>query len=626
MELAHIDAGTLTFSAVDNSATGLLIPYGVVARSNLGHFTVDTGAFSLPADLRGASLNIEHRREDVVGGFSRVWEQPGAGVFATFSFQNTDAGRAAYEDAKAGRRAHLSAEVANVRVKDGRAIGGRLFAAALVTEPAFAGATLLAAADTPTDEEEPQEGDVAEVIDEQTTPAEIAIVAEEILPEAVTVTTTAGATATYTPIEEPQTMTANATVPATMRPAATVAQRTARVHLPTLFAALSRARIGMASTDDMALLAGASPRLNGNAEQNASTLLAALTDIKISGADTLAVGGGAIRENWVGQIDQGITYERQYVDLAKTGTEITAAGKKGYSVHRGTAADPKNDFQPVVDWAGNKTPIGSGEGFTKPHTSNLHRFAFGNDIAREYIDLPGGEEVLAAYFALIKEDHLIWSDEKARRAWLALAGAPIAVSGAIPGDYPAALGIVMQAIRAVAKPKADRRRDKASFVIVNDEAAEALDFTPFEHIPEFVKFSWNLDRSDLKAGDVVLVNGDNGITGSPAALAGAGYALELDELPGGPLWIDALEIAKGGIDRAVHGYLQEFQIRPAAVVLVGAAPTRANTTAYKVGDIVKVSAVVYRAVVAGTTSGANPTAPAVDATVTDGGVTWLRLV
>lgn len=48
-------------------------------------------------------------------------------------------------------------------------------------------------------------------------------------------------------------------------------------------------------------------------------------------------------------------------------------------------------------------------------------------------------------------------------------------------------------------------------------------------------------------------------------------AIEFDELPGGPLQIDALELAKGGIDRAVHGYLQKFVVRPEAIVTVGVA-------------------------------------------------------
>src|SRR5690606_33749411 len=121
-------------------------------------------------------------------------------------------------------------------------------------------------------------------------------------------------------------------------PAATTQPRP--VDLRTLFAAMNRARVRQATQENMTLLASHSAALGGSPDQIASTLMAALSDIKISGTNALPVGGAAIQPNWVGQIDQGITYERQYVPLAKTGTNITAEGKKGYKVKRGTASSP----------------------------------------------------------------------------------------------------------------------------------------------------------------------------------------------------------------------------------------------------------------------------------------------
>lgn len=635
-----IDAGTLTASRQDRTVTGLLVPYNEECRSNLGRFKVGTGAFAVPADLAGMSLNVEHERERVVGAPVSVRETP-KGLIATFSIARTPEGDKALEEIENGTRKHLSAEVADVVIRAGRAVGGRLFAAALTATPAFPSATLLAAAvDTP---EEPvaesysshsenefvdENGDKwVRVFDTETTTT--TDVADD---GTITSTTTSTTVEETTPVETstdtdteteedavgvPNTLTAGK-APATTQPRP--------IDLRTLFAAMDRAKVRQATPEDMTLLASASRGLGGSPEQISATLMAALSDIKISGSGSLPVGGAAIQPNWVGQLEQGITYERQFVPLAKTGTDITAEGKKGYKVKRGTAGAPVDSYASVGNWAGNKAAIGSGTGFTEGASSTLHRFAFGDDVAREYYDLPGGAEVLAAFFSLIKEDHLVWSDEIARLIWISMAGAPTAKSSAIPSGYPEALGIVMQAIRRVNRQKADKRRDRASFVIVNDEAAEAIDFTPYENIPEFIKFSWNLDRSDLKAGDIVLVNGDNGITGSPAALAGASYALELDELAGGPLWIDALNIAQGGVDRAIHGYLQEFQVRPEAVELVGTPENRANSTAYPVGRLIKASSVIYRVTVAGTTDSSAPSAPSVGATVSDGTATLLRLV
>ena len=626
----QIYAGTLEASHTDRTATGLLVPFGEECSSNLGRFKVDSGAFSIPADLTGVSLNVEHEREQVVGAVSKLTTTD-KGIVATFTFAQTDEGEKALQDARSGKRKNLSAEVADVVITAGKAVAGRLFAASLVKAGAFPSATLLAAAaDTVSSShyeseftdangvkwkriEDSESTRVTEETDTGTKTTYVSTATEEVQPAEADSTTKEPAVGAAT---VPNTLTAGHAV---------TTERPAPVSLPTLYAAINRAKVRQATTEDMTLLASTSSMLGGSPEQVAATLLAALSDIKISGSGSLPVGGAAIQPNWVGQITQGITYERQFVPLAKTGTEITAEGKKGYKVHRGTSGAPVDSYADTGIWAGNKAAIGSGTGWTEPVTSTLHRFAFGDDIAREYYDLPGGAEVLAAFFALIKEDHLVWSDERARLAWITLAGAPVAASGAIPSDYPATLGMIMQAIRLAQKPKADKRRDKVSFAIVNDEAADALSYTPFEKIPNFIKFSWNLDGTGITDGDIVLVNGDNGITGSPAVTAGAKYALELAELPGGPLWIDALNIANGGVDRAIHGYLQEFQTRPEAVVTVGTPETRANSTAYPVGRLIKASAVIYRVTVAGTSGGSAPSAPAVGATVADGGATLLRL-
>lgn len=636
MNTIQIDAGTLRASREDRTVTGLLVPYGEECRSNLGRFKVGTGAFAIPADLTGVSFNTEHERERVIGAPTEIRDTP-KGIVATFSIANTPEGDQALEDIETGRRRHLSAEVADVVIRAGRAVSGRLFAAALVESPAFPSATLLAM-DTP--------GDTAydshwedEFTDEQgqkwrrvsdTTSSTTSDTAED----GTTVTTTTSTSveeitpiadsSTGTTTKEPAAMALPNTLTAGQAPApATTAPRP--VDLNTLYGAISRARLRQASRDDMTLLAAASAGLGGSPEEIASTLMGALSDITISGSGSLPYGGDAIQPNWVGQIDQGITYERIYVPLAKTGTNITAEGKKGYKMRRGTAGSPVDSYAATGKWAGNKAAIGSGTGFTEGAESTLHKFAFGAGPGREYYDLPGGQALLASFFSLVKEDHLVWSDEIARLAWIELGGAPVAESSNIPTDYPSTLGIVMQAIRSVKKAKADKRRDKPTFVIVNDEAAEELDFTPFQHIPDFIKFSWNLDGSGLADGDVVLVNGDMGITGSPAVLCGADYALELDELAGGPLYIDALNLANGGVDQALHGYLQEFQVREEAVTIVGTPASRANSTAYPEGRIIKASSTVYRVVVAGTTASSAPSAPSVGATVTDGSATLLRL-
>jgi len=566
-----IDAGTLTFSEEDLTATGLLVPYGVKARSNLGEFTVAAGVFDIPEDLTGAGLNIEHEREQVVGGVTKAWEQS-EGILGTFAFARTAEGRKAFADAKSGERKHLSAEVARVKVAGGKAIGGRLFGAALVKSPAFAGATLLAAEDTP--------GAVA-------TPAASGAITEpehleveaETLPVDITVTTPAGDSAVYeptaapaegTPTQEGSTLTANAPaagapapapVPATLlagAPGAPAATTTPRpVELGTLFAAFQRVRSHTGSAED-------------------ETLLAALTDIKISGSGALPASG-VLRENWLGELYNGIPYEREYITLGTLGTAITAAGKKGFRVKRGTSGSPIAGPDGIPNggtWAGNKAEINSYAGHSSTIASTLLRFAVGDDIGREFYDLPGGEESVEAFLKLLLEDHLYWSDTNALGAWVTAAGTPVAPATALYSTaYPDSVGMVIQGILAVKAKKADGRRDVPTFGILNEVAYQDVAYAAGgpENLPAFVSLVLSTNSEGLADGNVQLVQGDTGIDDTASVIIGAKRAIEFDELPGGPLKVDALDLAKGGIDKAVHGYLQTFVVRPEAVVLVGVA-------------------------------------------------------
>ncbi|HWK27425.1 MAG TPA: hypothetical protein VNS09_12730 [Solirubrobacter sp.] len=663
MATIQIDAGTLEFSAEDQTATGLLVPFGVEARSNIGRFTVQAGAFEIPADLTGASLNLEHERERVAGGMTRVWEQPESGIYASFKFADTPLGRAAFADARSGKRKHLSVEAADVKIRDGQATSGRVFAAALVEEPAFAGATLLAAKDTPERtttmsaprttgkrrsiipastllaETAPGEEIDAEV---EATDEETVEVSADALPDEIVVETPEG-DVVYTPDPDADPEEVSATVqaraarrgapvrrpvPATLlggAPRRGAAKTRARGPEPRqIFAAINRARLNAATSDDLTLLASANPRLSGDP----ATLFAALSDVKVSGAGSLPIGGHAIQPSWVGQLYQGLEYERQYVPLGKTGTDISIEGKKGYKVHRGTSGAPVDTYAPTSTWAGNKSAIASGTGWTQESASTLARFAWGADIAREFSDLPGGAEVLEAFFKLIAEDYLIWSDDVALDAWQIASGAPVdPATSKYSANYPAAVGQVIQGILAVKARKSDYRRDLPTFGILNEIAYEQIAYAAGgeENMPAFVKLVLSTNADGQADGDVQLVLGETGIDDTASVIVGAQRAIEFDELPGGPLHIDALEIAKGGIDRAIHGYLQTFEVRPEAVVRVGTPAARANTTAYTYGQLVKASAVVYRCVAAGTSAGSAPSAPAVGATVTDGTVTWLRL-
>lgn len=551
-----IDAGTLEFSESDLTATGLLIPFGVPARSNLGTFTFAAGDVVIPTDLAGMSLNEEHKREKVIGAFSKAWEQP-EGVMATFRYRDTIAGRAAFEEGKTGKRKNLSAEVAGVRIQDGKALpGAELFAAAQVEKPAFEGATLLAAEDT-----EP-----LSPVETTTDPEHLAIVADT-LPDDITVTTPDGEATTFTPEstpdEEPTETESNVT---------TTLEAGASTTAPTVPTTLLASNPIEKAYDLGTIFAAMSTVKGGIATEDAETLLAALSDIKAEATGGLTVANsGVVQPAWVGKLWQGKRYQRKYLDLAThLYGGIQLGGRKGFKLAQGTAL--------VTAWAGNKAEIGSGTATTSLYGSSLRRYGYAADVAREWYDLEGGAEVIEAFFQGVVDSYAQITDEDALKdIFLAASRTTTALDrlvapGTYPAQYPAAMGQLIQAIEAVSDAN-----DDPSFAVVNPTAWNQLLFTPKDLVPEFVEFGVGIGTGEATAGKVRVVKAPQSffpgtVAANPQVVAGAKPAIEFREQGTTPIQVDALDIARGGIDKAVIGYLETFVVRPESLVLVGTKP------------------------------------------------------
>jgi hypothetical protein len=189
-------------------------------------------------------------------------------------------------------------------------------------------------------------------------------------------------------------------------------------------------------------------------------------------------------------------------------------------------------------------------------------------------DLPGGLDFVLAFLRLQQEDYLIWQDDLALSYTVATAGAPVAPdTAAYPANYPAALGHLIQGILAVKKRKTDGRRDTPTFAIVNDIDYEQLIYAAGgeQNLPAFVNIALSTSGSGTVDGNVQVVNGDDAIDNSGAVIVVCSYAIDFDRPAGGLLEVDALDLARGGVDKAVHGYLQKFVKRPEALVLIGTA-------------------------------------------------------
>lgn len=549
--LSHvvIDAGTLEFSAEDLTATGLLTPYGVKSRSNIGEFTVEAGAFELPEDLTGAALNIEHKREDVVGGLSKLWEQE-QGLFASFKFANTPEGRAAFADAKEGKRKNLSVEASKVRIRDGKAISGRVFGAALVERPAFEGATLLAAEDTPDPTTDPDayaaflervHADIA---------AALQLVAEELSKAPAEEPTPTAAPAEESESDDPKEIYMSDTTDAGAVPATLLASAPAAkdVDLSTVYAAMSNVKNGTQSADS-------------------ETLLAALADI----TTPAHVTSGAIPETFAGKLWQGKRYNQRYISLANhIQGGIALGGRKGWKIDQGTAL-----VQEVAN-AAQKVELPTGSASTSLYGSTLRKFGFAADVALEWQYLEGGADVLAAFWEGVVDSGAQAIDEAALKDLFTVAsrGTGAALSRLVapetyPTEYPAAMGQLIQGIELIAD-----NNDDASFAVVNPVAWRQLLFTPKDQVPEFVEFGVGIGSGEASTGKVRVVKAPQSFfTGTtataPQVLVGAKNAVEFREVHAD---INALEVAKFGVDRALVAFLETFVVRQESLALIGTKP------------------------------------------------------
>jgi len=516
----QIDAGTLEFSDAGMTATGLLVPFGEECRSNLGAFTVDSGVFTIPTDLTGASLNIEHRRESVVGGFTSATEKTD-GIFGTFAFAETDEGREAYREAKEGKRKHLSAEVANVIIQGGKAIGGKLFAAALVERPAFPSATLLAAAPdtipvepTPTTLLEPVAGVVAIEVTQ--------------IPESVDVTYSDGTNVPnitkFTP--ESETLVAAAAVPNTLAAPPAPIKPITLAEIGQLLYAAAQGQLSQEEFKD---------RLG---RQNGETLFGALSDVKYDGAGGIA-GSMGILPQWIGEVWRALNYRQQVLPLFshKDLTSLTLNGFKWTTKPAGG------------DWAGNKGNVPSNTLVVAPVTGTASRYAIGHDIAREFVDfeVPGFFE---SYAGAVTEDYAKWADAKV--ATEVTAGATALAADALttlPGVTGGTIGSAASAIIDGATVLVTNGV-LPSFALVAPALWKQMAKMPKSNVLGYLNAALGLSEGDLDG--FVIRPSASVATGK--VLVGAREAVTVYELPGAPIRIDALDLARGGVDKAAFGY------------------------------------------------------------------------
>lgn len=492
--------------------TYMLLPYGEPGRTSLGTLTASAGTVALP-EPGAVVLNLEHEKRRPVGRGTTLVEDDD-GLAATFEIAPTTSGDDLLAEAAAGLRTGVSVELADVVIRAGRLLSARLIGAGAVVDPAFPSAQLVASDtddDTDSTDDTADDPQVSEATDDDddSTDDDTDDSTDDNDSEADMSTTTTTAQA----------------VAATRAPAGLPTTRTSRPAEPgfrEIVRLLAAAGRQQPEGKMFATLEHLSPR--------ATQLFAALSDITPGAAsvnDVMQV------PQWLGEVWDGRIYQQRYVPLLDH-KDLTAMEIKGW----------KWVIKPEVGpYAGNKAAVPSNAPTTEPYVLTPTRIAGAHDIDRIFRDF-NVEEFWTSYWAAMAESYARQTDGVA--STLLLENAPYVAPGAVPAGVSKAASYIVDGALAIIDTALP------TFAIVSKDLYRDLLLTRTEDVLAYLNLALGLEAGSVASFSIVP-----GATGWPAdtVVVGAKPAATIYELPGTPIRVEALNIANGGIDTGLFGYI-----------------------------------------------------------------------
>ena len=548
------EAGLFSRVADSRTVRGLLLPFGEMSSpsvSNTPPTMFSAESVTLPRDPSIVTLNVEHDRFNPIGRAISL-EKTDAGVIAEFSIANTDEGDA-YLASTDKRK--LSAELGSL-VRNGiNAVSSRLTGGTVCAAGAFASAALFSLA--------PGEDITEELTTEVTTLDSLTPEVRAELERQVRDEIAAEIQNTEEDLNsEEETMTAAAAPAEPQTPAS-----------PALF---TQAAPEPADIDLHAFFSAMGAMKSGRTEDSESALLA-LADIKTTDAPAAGLGAGVNPPAWVGRLWQGKRYVRKFIDLAThVYGPIDLGGQTGYTFGDTSGLVKKRT-------TGEKTELPTGSTTTGKRNSTRDSYGYAADIAQEWAYLNGGAEVMQQFWQAVADSYAKVTDIDARDTLIRVAMngdgaalsrrvAPATLPTGTPANsayYPGVVQLI-QAIEAVSD--AD---DDPAWAIVNPVLWSQLIYTPKDLLPEFITLSVTPGSGQASVdGKVVVKKAPQAAfpgtkATDPQVAAGAKAAVEFKELGETPIQIDAVNVAKFGLDRSIVGFLETFVVRPESTVFIG---------------------------------------------------------
>ena len=500
----------------NRTITGVAVTYNVVGRGSIGPTKFAPGSIVVPDDVTRVKLFRDHRDRygigTPVGWLTHVDDTPD-GLRVQFQVGEGPDGDQALADAQ-GVRDGLSIEIKGEmnRAPDGTVRRALLDAVALVPMPAFADARV----QTVTYSETPDER--TDMDPEQQTSTTDLDVTDPAAPQAQAAPAAPDADGGV-PRAQPTTAPASTAAAAPAAPAAAFAASNAR---PVGITGIASRGPSFHEVADViqATMAGESP--------SAAFALADIT----SSAFTPTVS----QPGWLGELWDGIGYTRVIVPLV-TSRALTHYRMTGWKwVEKAK----------VGKWAGDKTEIPTNTPSTEPANIDAERWAGGWDFDRKFIDF-GDREFIASFLRSAAEDYALKTDTE-------VATDLVAGATAVAGTAPDMLRAVSRGAQAVRRARAGA----PSFVLVNDADLESLlDFNNLD-VPAFLG-TLGISPESWVASDLVPAG---------SVIVGVKRGFEFYELPGSPIRVQALDLARGGIDHAVYGYTATHVVNAKAIAKV----------------------------------------------------------
>ena len=538
-------AGTLVANREERTVTGLLLPYGEEGRTNLGRLTIDAGTITIPRDPIVIGLDVEHDREQPVGRALATRDTP-EGIVATFKVADTPEGDRVLDEVDSGTRRSLSAEIADVVIRAGKAVAGRLFGAAVCETGAFPSAAIYAK-DTP--DETPanvagdgKEGEMPEPTEAATLEAEaVTVTTDATVVQSVsdgetveTVTESAHDEVTYesAPAEEEPAPAPAETVEAEAAEAAPESKEEEATVPETLTASVPAGSLAARKTQPIHR-AGASTIYASLAaafrDGGKQTLLAALADV----TTTNIVGA---QPEYLGELWSGRAYRRRIIPLFNQ-AELRTRKLTGW---RWTT-------NPVVAaYSGDKTAVPSATIATEEVELAAERLAVGHDIDRIFADF-GEQEFFDAYFRAVNESYAKVSDDAVFTDILTAAGAASTV-----GTVPTGVGRGWAMVVDGALEVISNTNEAPTFALVNSDLYRDMLLTRNDDVLPLLSAALGFEEGDIFAQFKLMPWAD---VPAGQVLVGTKPAVTVHELGGGtPIRVDALDLVNGGVDHAAFGY------------------------------------------------------------------------